>query len=234
MVARFVPENSVEEFLGAAERLSAKYKIVIVGSSGYGGEIEAKVREVSAREPNVLWLGHLSDDARLLSLWQHSGVYFHGHSVGGTNPALVQAMAVGAPVVARDTVYNREVLADAGTFCEPTSESIYEAINELMSHPTAMIAFSERARRRALEDYSWEMVNGAYERLPHSGRTRVKLVSNCSVTDCQRCYPRIGRLCSPTLGSTNTSCLIASPSHPNVLSSERERFTIPKAIGPSS
>jgi len=119
MVARLVPENSIAEFLDAAERITERYPMVIVGSSGSGGPIEARVRSLSASKTAVSWLGPLADDPNLYSLWQNCGAYFHGHSVGGTNPALVQAMAVGAPIIARDTVFNREVLLDTGMFVEP-------------------------------------------------------------------------------------------------------------------
>lgn len=94
VVARFVPENTIPEFLTAAEKLSTEWPVVIVGSSGYGGELDQQAESLAARNPNVRWLGHVANDDRLHSLWQHAGAYFHGHSVGGTNPALVQAMAL--------------------------------------------------------------------------------------------------------------------------------------------
>jgi glycosyltransferase involved in cell wall biosynthesis len=90
-VARFVPENTIPEFLQAANALSADYEVVIVGSSGYGGPLEDEVKQLVSANPNVHWLGHVADDQRLLALWKNCGAYFHGHSVGGTNPALVQA-----------------------------------------------------------------------------------------------------------------------------------------------
>lgn len=161
MVARFVPENTVVEFFDAAERLAAKYKIVIVGSTGYGGDLDERAAALADANDNVHWLGHVSDDNRLHALWQHAGAYFHGHSVGGTNPALVQAMACGAPVVARDTVYNREVLADTATFVFPDTESIVESLDGAMRtaaeyDPSAIV-------ERAKEHYSWAGVCAAYE-----------------------------------------------------------------------
>lgn len=109
------------------------------------------------------WLGHVSDDAQLFSLWQHAGAYFHGHSVGGTNPALVQAMACGAPVVARDTVYNREVLAEAGVFVEPTPHAIASALTSLMNDSAAQAQLSEFGVIRSASHYTWDTVNGKYE-----------------------------------------------------------------------
>lgn len=161
-VARFVPENTIPQFLDAAERIAEKHPVVVVGSSGYGGPLDAQAADLAESHPNVHTLGHVSDDARLLSLWQHAGVYFHGHSVGGTNPTLVQAMATGTPIVARDTVYNREVLSDGARFCAPDSDSIAQAVTDLMSDAAAQKELSTTAATRASERYTWQGVCVAY------------------------------------------------------------------------
>ena len=164
VVARFVPENTIPQFVEAARELSKSYPVVIVGSSGYGGDIDTQVADLSSTNSNVHWLGHVSDDTRLLSLWQHAGVYFHGHSVGGTNPALVQAMAAGAPVVARDTIYNREVLGPAAMLTTPTPSEIVKSVAHAMEHPELLAESSTNNIARAKEYYSWDGVNAHYER----------------------------------------------------------------------
>ena len=163
VVARFVPENSIVEFVEAARRIAERHDVVIVGSTGYGGELDDLVRDLAAENDRVRWLGHVSDDDRLFALWQHAGAYFHGHSVGGTNPALVQAMFTGAPVVARDTVYNREVLADSGLFVPPESDAIADAMVALLEDPAEQQRLREAALRRAEASYSWQSVCDAYE-----------------------------------------------------------------------
>ncbi len=162
MVARFVPENSVSAFFDAAAAISRRAPVVIVGSSGYGGPFDERAAALAEAHPGIQWRGHISDDQELFALWQHAGVYFHGHSVGGTNPALVQAMACGAPVVARDTVYNREVLGTAGRFAEPTSAEILDAVTELLLDPSEQERLSEAVRRRAARAYTWDAVCDAY------------------------------------------------------------------------
>jgi glycosyltransferase involved in cell wall biosynthesis len=164
LVARFVPENTVPEFVEAAATIAQSYPVVIVGSSGYGGELDDAVQQLASVNSNVRWLGHVSDDDRLLSLWQHAGAYFHGHSVGGTNPALVQAMACGAPIIARDTIYNREVLEDAGLLVSPNAPQIAATMISLLSDPLRQDDLSSRAERRAQSRYTWELVCAAYER----------------------------------------------------------------------
>jgi glycosyltransferase involved in cell wall biosynthesis len=162
MVARFVPENTVAEFFDAAEELSKRWVVVIVGSSGYGGALEARAKQLASSNNLIHWLGHVSDDAKLFALWQNSGVYFHGHSVGGTNPALVQAMACGAPTVARNTVYNREVLADAGVYVEPDGRAIALALETVLSDAALQDRLSTAAIARQHEVYTWEHVCRKY------------------------------------------------------------------------
>jgi glycosyltransferase involved in cell wall biosynthesis len=160
VVARLVPENSIGEFFDIVPELAEQYPVVIVGSAGYGGELDERARQLS-RLSGVTWLGHIRDDIRLASLWQHAGAYFHGHTVGGTNPALVQAMACGAPVVARGTVYNREVLGDAGLFAE-SKDDIMKQIVRLLNDNEIATTLVNRAINRAREHYSWDLVCNRY------------------------------------------------------------------------
>ncbi|OZC60250.1 glycosyl transferase [Rhodococcus sp. 06-621-2] len=165
LVARFVPENTVSEFVEAARELSESWDVVIVGSSGYGGPLEEAVRDLAFGSSRVKWLGHVNDDVLLFALWANCGLYFHGHSVGGTNPALVQAMACGAPILARDTVYNREVLQSSGEFVDPNGPAIYSAIRRLMADPARREVMSREAKARGMDAYTWQGVCRDYERL---------------------------------------------------------------------
>jgi glycosyltransferase involved in cell wall biosynthesis len=98
-VARLVPENNVGVFVDAIESLGDSVPAVVVGSATYSSPLEQRLDEL-ARSGRILWLGHVADQNLLGELWAHAGVYFHGHSVGGTNPSLLQALGSGAPVVA--------------------------------------------------------------------------------------------------------------------------------------
>lgn len=162
-VARFVPENSVHQFIDAAHQLSQRTHVVIVGSSGYGGPIEDKVKAAADENSNITWLGHISDDRQLHALWSNAGAYFHGHSVGGTNPALVQAMACGAPVIARDTPYNREVLGQAALYARPEPQHIVEQISRVLDDDTLRINISSDAQARQATNYTWDLVCARYE-----------------------------------------------------------------------
>ncbi|MDH2443004.1 glycosyltransferase [Amnibacterium sp. CER49] len=171
LVARFVPENSISEFFAAVPALAQDWPVVLVGTD-HGGSFDEEARKLQLLA-NVQWLGHVSDDDLLHSLWQHAGVYFHGHSVGGTNPALVQAMALGAPVVARDTAYNKEVLGDSGVFVQATSEEIYAGVRAVMSDPDTRDRLRQETIQRARAKFTWHLVCSRYgEVLTESAKVR--------------------------------------------------------------
>ena len=112
VVARLIPENNVELFLDALDAMGPdRSRAVVVGSASSGNRIETRLRDLNRRGV-VRWLGHVNDQELLTELWANCGVYVHGHSVGGTNPALLQALGAGAPTLALDTPFNREVLGD--------------------------------------------------------------------------------------------------------------------------
>ncbi|WP_296604012.1 glycosyltransferase [Nocardioides sp.] len=169
LIARLVPENTVAAFLAAAPAIveQADVDVVVVGSAAADDPLQRTAEALAASHPRIHVLGHLSDDRRLHSLWQHAGVYFHGHTVGGTNPTLVQAMALGARIVARDTVYNREVLADTGVYCDGDAESIVRAVASALHDDRPM---GERAAARAARHYSWARVVDEYAALLDTAR----------------------------------------------------------------
>ncbi len=160
VVARFVPENSLNEFFDAVPELAQKHSVVMVGSDE-GRLLDARARELSESHPGVHWLGQVSDDDILFALWENCLVYFHGHTVGGTNPALVQAMFCGARVVASDTVFNREVLGELGTFWDPSSQQ-GRLTDELLAAASEPWEPSAELIRRAEAEYSWPAVNDRY------------------------------------------------------------------------
>jgi len=158
-----VPENTVAEFLEAARSIAGDHPVVLVGSTGWGGGLDDDAASLARTHPSIRWLGHVADEATLNGLYANAGVYFHGHSVGGTNPSLVQAMASGAPIVARDTVYNREVLGETGLYCSPDPQSIETAIRSVMEDPDARSRMGRDNQLRAQSYFTWEAVCSAYE-----------------------------------------------------------------------
>jgi glycosyltransferase involved in cell wall biosynthesis len=166
VVARLVPENNVELFLDAAERLPDRPPVVVVGSANYRCDITQRLQELSDGSDNVHWLGHVDDQALLGQLWSNCRLYVHGHSAGGTNPALLQALGFGAPTIALNTVFNREVLGSFPNAMFPAdatqlSEIIGRELRQPGSHATAVHEGQELIQR----SYSWKDICLSYEQL---------------------------------------------------------------------
>ena len=163
LVARFVPENTVGPFLEAVPEIARHAPVVLVGSSGWGGELDERAKALSDELENVTWLGHVRETDLLNALYANAALYFHGHTVGGTNPSLVQAMTSGTPVLAIDTVYSHEVLGSAGRYT--TAEGIARAVISLLDQPEARAQLGASARARAQDLFTWDHVCTTYERV---------------------------------------------------------------------
>jgi glycosyltransferase involved in cell wall biosynthesis len=161
-VARLVPENSITQFLEAAIRLP-QMRFVIVGRESKPGDIEKRLTNSLIQNTNITWLQHVSDQEYLASLWRHSGIYFHGHTVGGTNPALVQAMSLSAPILAVDTPFNREVLGNSGRFTGTSTDEIVQ--NILNFSKTEIHHYVKIITERANTRYTWDRVCEDYHQI---------------------------------------------------------------------
>jgi glycosyltransferase involved in cell wall biosynthesis len=160
-VARLIPENNIDLLLDANERGQIQAQVVIVGSGTPSSPLERRLRDLDHRG-EVRWLGHVSDQELLLELWGKCGVYVHGHSVGGTNPALLQALGAGAPTLALDTVFNREVIANEQQLYARDPDKLAARINEVLADAELRASFRSHGQAVISERYSWDDVCDAY------------------------------------------------------------------------
>jgi glycosyltransferase involved in cell wall biosynthesis len=163
-VARFEPENHLHLLIEGYRRSPARLPLVIVGSSPYNAPYARRLRKLAGDDTRIHFLGAVWDQDLLNELYANAATYFHGHSVGGTNPSLLRAMGAGAPVTAYDVVFNREVAADAGLFVT-TADGVAEAVTEAEADPDATRARGRLGQRRVAERYQWDTVAGQYETL---------------------------------------------------------------------
>jgi glycosyltransferase involved in cell wall biosynthesis len=162
-VARIVPENNIDLFLDAVDRLDPAVPVVVAGSASYRSPLEDRLRRTARSRPALQWLGHVDDQSRLQQLWTHCGVYFHGHSVGGTNPSLLQAMGAGSPVLAVDTVYNREVLGGGEQVVGRDPAELAARMEAMLADPPLRHACARRGRGIVADRYRWGAVCQRYE-----------------------------------------------------------------------
>lgn len=167
VVARFEPENHVHLMIEGYLASGAEHPLVVVGSSPYSNEYNARIKEMAAKSDKIHLLGGLWDQDLLDQLYANALTYLHGHSVGGTNPSLLRAMGAGAPTVAYDVVFNREVAGpDADYVSTPTD--VADAIRRAEADPQAATSLGDALKQRAAENYRWDDVAADYAELCRS------------------------------------------------------------------
>lgn len=156
-LCRIEPENNVHTILEAFA--DSQQKLIFVGNwknSKYG--IDLKEKYGTCR--NIELLDPIYDLETLGNLRGQCRYYIHGHSAGGTNPSLVEAMFFAKPILAFDVRYNRESTENKATYFANAQQlkTIIEAKNELNDNASAML---EIAQRR----YRWQTIAKQYEKL---------------------------------------------------------------------
>lgn len=160
-IARIEPDNSI---LTLVESFSSKprgMKLVVLGA--FSDENEYHRRVMAAAGPEVLTPGAIYDGNIVQTLRFHARAYMHGHTVGGTNPSLVEALWAGNPVIAHDNPYNRWTAGDAGLFFSDAA-SCSEAIDRLIADDILAERLKKAALVRAQEKFNWQAVLEHYER----------------------------------------------------------------------
>ncbi len=160
-VSRMEPENHPLEVRETFETVHTPMKLALIGDAPYAAEYIRRVRDTA--DPRVVMPGAIYGDG-YHELGSHCFAYVHATEVGGTHPALIEAMGRGNLVLYRDTPENAEVAGDAGVPFAPA---------ELARKMQGLLEMSEadreslrrRAAARAEELYSWDAVTTAYETL---------------------------------------------------------------------
>jgi glycosyltransferase involved in cell wall biosynthesis len=162
LIARIIPENSILELIRGYSARPRGHQLAVLGRLDPDDPYHQEVREAAGDE--VVFLGPLYDQTTVSALRFHSVAYLHGHTVGGTNPSLVEALGAGNPVIAHDNPYNRWVAGDAATYFRDTADIDIQVAN-LLEDDARRRAMSEAARRRHADEFTWDHVAGRYEDL---------------------------------------------------------------------
>lgn len=165
-VGRLVPENCAHHLVEAFRGLETDLKCVIVGDAPYAEEYIAALRASAQCDPRVVLTGYVFGQG-YHELGSNAYIFAETSGVGGTHPALTEAMAFGNCVVAHNTPENLETIGDAGFAYdgEVGPDSLRQVLRRLLSEPGLVQEYRQRARRRAQTHYTWGAVADAYERL---------------------------------------------------------------------
>lgn len=161
MICRPVPENSILEIVTAWSRQRRGIELVVLGDYDPEDDYQRQVLEIASDE--VRFVGAIFDQSVVAALRYHSRFYLHGHTVGGTNPSLVEAMAAGNPVIAHSNPYNTWVAGDAGRFFTST-EDLVGLFDQLIDDAPTLESMSSAARARHLSAFTWDRICDQYER----------------------------------------------------------------------
>lgn len=162
-VCRIEPENNIHVVLEAFSQMS-RYNLVMIGNwkqNEYGRKLYEKYKSF----PNIHLLPPVYDQRKLDLIRGNAYVYIHGHSAGGTNPSLVEAMYLGLPVIAYSVSYNRTTTENKAFYFRDTKELIQLVEN------TRLIEFKNQAARMkeiAERRYTWKTVAEKYAYLIHT------------------------------------------------------------------
>ncbi len=162
-VSRLEPENNALLVVRAFERTRVPYKLVMVGDAPYAQDYIRQVR--TTRDPRIVFTGYVFG-AGYHELQAHSFAYIHATEVGGTHPALVEAMGRGRCVLYLENAENTEVAGGAGLAFANDEASLAAAIERVAAMSEAeRAAWGRRALERVRERYDWERITDRYEEL---------------------------------------------------------------------
>lgn len=162
-VSRMEPENNADLVAKAFERTPCRQKLVMVGDAPYAQEYIRRVRATT--DPRILFPGAIYGRG-YAELQSHCLAYIQATEVGGTHPALIEAMGRGCVVLYLETPENSEAAAGAGIAYAKSEEALAERIAWVASAaPEELRRLQEAAAGAARERYDWERVTDRYERL---------------------------------------------------------------------
>lgn len=165
-VGRLVPENCVDHLIEAFPRLRTDMKCVIVGGASYADAYVASLHEKATVDPRIVMTGYVFG-AGYRELGSNAAIFVETSGVGGTHPALVEAMAFDRCVIANDTQENLETIGSAGRSYAGArgAHHLAEVLQELLDRPEVVSALATSAGQRARQHYTWDGVTDAYEQL---------------------------------------------------------------------
>lgn len=160
LIARLEPENSIDTILEAVDQAGIDFPFLVVGkhATKYGEYLKNKFSD----NDKIRFIGGVYDIYALNNLRHFSNLYFHGHTVGGTNPSLLEAMASNALICANDNEFNSTILGDDALYFS-TSDDIVKILTSVSYKSYSYMV--KNNSRKISELYSWEIIINQYEAL---------------------------------------------------------------------
>jgi glycosyltransferase involved in cell wall biosynthesis len=177
---RLVPENRADWIAEAYARASINIPLLVLGTANYDSPVAQELNRLVEEGADIRLVGHIADRAEYRTLVSNAAALVHGHTVGGINPALIEAMGSGALILAIDTPFNREALGNSGLFFQSQDHLLRLLERRLFGTEGADADLRRRAACRAETVFSLADVASAYESVLYqascAGRRRVTAI----------------------------------------------------------
>lgn len=158
LIARMEPENNIEMILDGYVKSTNQKPFLVIGNTGtpFGKVLVDKFKS----EPLIRFVGGVYDSGQLDDLRYFSHLYFHGHSVGGTNPSLLEAMGTQARIAAHNNPFNRAILQDEAFYF--TSSEEVKALIKKAEIKSEGEQWKEQNLRKVRADFNWPRIVDQY------------------------------------------------------------------------
>lgn len=156
LIARMVPENNIETILCGVSKARSNQKFIVIGNvqNAYGQYLTGKFKNT-----NIEFKGSVYDMELLNNLRYYSNIYFHGHSVGGTNPSLLEAMSSSAFICAHENDFNKSVVGENAIYFKDEND-VSEVIDTFKKAADDIRILNNKEIIR--RDYSWDKIVSEY------------------------------------------------------------------------
>jgi len=161
LIARLEPENNIEVILDGVSSAKTKNIFLVIGkfdTNKFGRYLKEKYKN----HKHIKFLGGVYNLDHLNNLRFYSKLYFHGHSVGGTNPSLLEAMASGAFIVANDNIFNKSILKYNALYFK-CKEEVTSIIDDASVYDIHKETFNILNLKQIKTSFSWDLINRQYE-----------------------------------------------------------------------
>jgi glycosyltransferase involved in cell wall biosynthesis len=160
IMARFEPENNIEMVLEGVRISESNTTILVIGN--YNTKYGTYLKEKFSKYENIRFLGAIYNLNHLDNLRYYSNLYFHGHTVGGTNPSLLEAMASKALVIAHNNEFNKGVLQENAYYFS-SAEEVKKILNSIKKSDN--LQFVQNNFAAIAKFFNWEKINEQYLQL---------------------------------------------------------------------
>lgn len=158
VIARLEPENNIETIITGYNKTELKYPLIIIGAlNEYGKKLKLKY----AIDKRIVFVGANYNQNQLNNVRYYSRYYFHGHSVGGTNPSLLEAMASNTLIIAHDNLFNKSILGNNAYYFVNSND-----IKSILFKDDIFNYKNEYSKSNIFKidkDFNWGKINKQYE-----------------------------------------------------------------------